>query len=248
MMRGLALFLAFCLIATSGLASYRDKVSGEESNGNYAVFNQSGHTQALGRYQFLPSSFASQGYMTYSGGSKSSWSSYSFNDKAQAAGVSSLADLRYSEAGHSLQDAAFDRFTASNWASLSQSTRALVGSSVSGAPITQDGLLSTAHFLGAGGAEQWVQSGFDAHALPFEVVTANGFSSYAELQDYLMQRMSRAAGSSWDGGSGTIPVGQDGPATGSQGFPGLTASRPIMIHEIPPFQGVRPDLTLGGSQ
>ena len=243
--------IALAVAALAGLvpasAAYVDHITGAESGGKYDVFNTLGHTQALGRYQFIPSTFAGQGFMTYNGsGSKSQWSSYSFNESARSAGVSSVNDLRHSDAGHALQDAAFDRFTSSNWSALSSSTRGTIGSNAYGAPITQDGLLSAAHFLGAGGANKWVESGFDASVLPYNFVTANGFKSYAELQNYLLKRVTNAAGETWAGGSGGAVAsgyGGDGMYDATEGFPGIGAKRPVVIQEIPPFQGTLPNLS-----
>ena len=229
--------------------SYQDHISGKESSGSYSVYNAGGHTEALGRYQFIPSTFAAQGYMTYTGGSKKSWSSYEFNDAAHDAGVYSVDDLRYTDAGHNLQDAAFDRFTASNASAFSSATRAAIGTTVNGVTITEEGLLSAAHFLGVGALNDYVASGFDPSVLPADYLSANGFSSYAELNDYLMKRIADASGSTWDGGSGDSlyadGYGQDGMYDATEGFPGFGSKRPTMIQEIPPFQGRLENLTAG---
>lgn len=224
--------------------SYRQHIVGKESGGDYAIYNKLGHTQALGLYQFIPSTFAGLGYMTYTGGSKSQWSSYTFNDTARAAGVSNVEDLRHSSAGHTMQDAAFDKFTEQNWSALGSSTRGLVGSSVGSVPVTREGLLSTAHFLGAGGANRWAESGFDASVLPYEVVTANGFGSYAELQNYLMKRMADAFGTTHVPGTtyAGYASGGEGMYESTSGFPGLTSKRPVQVREVPPFHGQLPTL------
>ena len=242
-------FLAIGMTALAGLApaaaDYVDHITGAESGGRYDVFNSLGKTEALGRYQFIPSTFAAQGYMTYTGGPTKSWSSYSFNGTAKAAGVSNVSDLRYSDAGHALQDAAFDRFTTRNWSALSSTSKAYLGSTQNGAQITQDGLLSVSHFLGAGGANRWIESGFDASVLPWQVVTANGFSSYAQLQNYLLKRMTNAAGQTWAGGSGEMiatSYGDGGMYDATEGFPGIGTKRPVVIHEVPPFQGTLTNL------
>ncbi|MEC5382744.1 hypothetical protein VSX64_18045 [Aurantimonas sp. C2-6-R+9] len=247
MRRLLAFTLALSLIVPAS-ADYLDHITGAESGGDYAVFNHGGHTKALGRYQFIPSTFADLGYLNYTSGSKKEWSSYSFSAESRSKGISSVNDLRHSDAGHRLQDEGFNRFTNRNWSSLTSSTRGAVGSTIEGAPVTQNGLLSMSHFLGAGGTNKWVQAGFDASALPWNFVTANGFSSYAELNNYLLGRMADAAGSSWDGGSGGSMVaggyGQDGMYSGTAGFPGFGSKRPTLIEEMQPFQGERQ--TLGG--
>ena len=237
-------------LLTSGTAgqgsSYVEHVVGRESAGDYTVFNRAGTTQALGAYQFIPSTFAGLGYMSYTGGARSSWSSYAFISEARANGVSSVSDLRFTEAGRGLQDQAFHRFTQRNLSAMSGSTRGAIGASVSGVAVTQEGLLSNAHFLGASGLNDWVEAGFDASVLPWEYVTANGFSSYAELQNYLMRRMADAGGSTYTPGS-TFAVGGGGAPMyeGTDGFPGLSSKRAVTIREVPPFHGQRPTLAGG---
>lgn len=227
---------------------FRSTVIGAESSGNYAIFNQAGTTQALGAYQFLPSTFAGLGYMNYNGGPKSQWSSYSFSAEARAAGVSSLSDLRYSSAGHALQDGAFDRFTTRNWNAMNGTARGAVGTTLGGVPITREGLLSNAHFLGAGGLNSWAAAGFDASVLPMAVVRANGFANHAELQDYLMGRMAKAAGTTFTPGTSMAGFGGGGAGMyeGTDGFPGLGSKRPVLLREVPPFQGQRANLTPEG--
>lgn len=231
--------------ATDG--SYVDHITGAESGGDYAIFNTLGHTEALGRYQFIPSTFAGLGFMTQTGNCTSSWSCYSFNSTAHAAGVYSLDDLRHTAAGHALQDQAFNQFTEANWGYMNSTTQNTVGTTVNGVTITRESLLSAAHFLGPGALNDYVASGFDPTVLPWSYVTANGFSSYAELQDYLMNRMADASGTTYDGsfpggsgGGGMIDVGTDG-------FPGFGSKRVVRVQERPPFQGQRPNLRLGGS-
>ncbi len=245
LLAGAALIVWPVSLAGQG-ASYVEHVVGRESGGDYTVFNRAGTTQALGAYQFIPSTFAGLGYMTYTGGPRSSWGSYSFTSEARANGVGSVSDLRFTGAGHALQDQAFHRFTQRNWSAMSGSTRGTVGSTISGVTVTQAGLLSNAHFLGAGGLNRWVEAGFDASVLPWEFVTANGFSSYAQLQDYLMRRMADAGGSTYTPGS-TFAVGSGGAPMyqGTDGFPGLSSKRAVTIREVPPFHGQRPTLAGG---
>lgn len=245
-----AALLGSTVIGFAGNEILRDKITGAESGGNYAIFNQAGTTQALGRYQFLPSTFSGLGYTTYNGGPKSKWSSYTFNETARAAGVNSLSDLRYSEAGKGLQDAAFNRFTNNNLNSFSSTTRGAIGSTVAGRPVTTDGLLSAAHFLGAGGLNKWAASGFSAAGLPPGVVAANGGNA-AKLNEYLLNRMGKHAGETWVGGEETQWAGgagdttnytQDGMYDATEGFPGFGSKRQVVIQETLPFQGDRKSL------
>lgn len=242
--------LGTTVLGYAGNEILQNKITGSESGGNYAIFNQAGTTQALGRYQFLPSTFSSLGYTTYNGGPRSQWSSYTFNETARAAGVNSLSDLRYSDAGRGLQDAAFTRFTNNNLNSFSSTTRGAIGSTVAGRPVTTDGLLSTAHFLGSGGLNKWAASGFTAAGLPASVVAANGGSA-AKLNEYLLNRMGKHAGETWVGGQETQWAGgigdttnyaQDGMYDATEDFPGFGSKRQVVIQEVLPFQGQRKSL------
>jgi hypothetical protein len=218
--------------------TYADLIRTQESGGNYGALNTQGGT-AAGAYQITAGTLASLGYVEHTGGSRGSWANYSWTTQAQSQGVSSLNDFLNSSAGHSLQDRAFGELTDRNLASLSSQTRGLAGQTVDGVTFTEAGLLTAAHFLGAGALNDWVASGFDPTVFPPEYLTANGFSSYAELQSHLMNRIGGASGTTYAGGYGT-----GGTFEQTDGFPGLGAKRPVLIRETPPFQGER--ATLGG--
>ena len=245
----MAALLACSILFTPALGqeseSYVDHITGAESGGSYSIFNTLGHTEALGRYQFIPSTFAGLGYMTQTGNCTSSWSCYSFNSAANAAGVYTLDDLRHTPAGAALQDTAFVNFTEANWGYMNSTTQGMVGETVNGVPVTRESLLSLAHFLGPGALNTYVASGFDPSSLPWSYVTANGFSSYEELQNYLMTRMAGASGTTFDG---TFPPGSGGAGMweGTADFPGFGPKRVVRIQERPPFQGQRQDLRTGG--
>ncbi|WP_029066149.1 hypothetical protein [Labrenzia sp. DG1229] len=241
-LRVLALSVGIALAtATAVLAStYADLIRSQESGGNYGALNSGGGT-AAGAYQITAGTLASLGYVRHTGGSRGSWANYEWTSQAQASGVSSLSGFLNSSAGHSLQDRAFSELTSRNLSSLSTSTRGLIGQTVDGVMITESGLLTAAHFLGAGALNDWVASGFDPTVFPPEYLTANGFGSYDELQAHLLNRMGAASGTQYAGGYGTGGVYDQ-----TAGFPGLGAKRPVLIHETPPFQGER--TTLGGSQ
>ncbi|WP_279483542.1 hypothetical protein [Aureimonas sp. SK2] len=245
------------LVGTTALGfaseSYINNVSGAESGGSYSVFNHAGTTKALGRYQFIPSTFAGLGYMTYTGGAKREWSSYTFTPEARAAGVNNLNDLRYTQAGKNLQDAGMKRFTDRNLNGFSSTTRGAIGSKVAGRPITTDGLLSAAHFLGGPGLNRWAASGFSPSGLSADAIRANGGSA-TKLNEYLLNRMGKHAGETWVGGGEVEWAGgtgdttnyyQDGMYDATEGFPGLGSKRAVVIQETLPFQGQRANL--GGS-
>ncbi|OYR17604.1 hypothetical protein CEV31_4331 [Brucella thiophenivorans] len=234
---------AFSMLTAStslSFANYNDAIAGFEGGNDYSIMNQGG-SSALGRYQITAGTWADLGYLQYNGGSKSDYGSYSFTDKAISAGVGSVSDLRNSSAGAALQDRANQELAARNWASMNSGVRDLVGQTINGVTITQDGLLSASHFLGAGALNKWVASGFDPSVLPAEYLKANGFKSYEELQAYIMKRITGGAGNSaFDGiyaGGGGV-----GMYDGTSGFPGIGNVRPVLIRENPPFQGERKTL------
>ena len=219
---------------------YADLIRTQESGGNYGALNTQGGT-AAGAYQITAGTLASLGYVRHTGGSRGSWSNYEWTSQAASQGVSSLSSFLNSTAGHSLQDQAFNTLTTRNLSALSSQTRGLAGQTVNGVTFTESGLLTAAHFLGAGALNDWVESGFDPTVFPSEYLTANGFSSYAELQSHLMNRIGAASGTLYAGGMGASAAFAQ-----TVGFPGFGAKRPVLIRETPPFQGER--VNLGGTQ
>lgn len=237
--------LALALVLWTGTAfadEYADLIRTQESGGNYGALNTGGGT-AAGAYQITAGTLASLGYVRHTGGSRGSWSNYEWTAQATGQGVSSLSGFLNSSAGHSLQDQAFNTLTTRNLSALSSQTRGLAGQTVNGVTFTESGLLTAAHFLGAGALNNWVESGFDPTVFPQSYLDANGFSTYAELQSHLMNRIGAASGTTYAGGAST---GTGGTFEQTEGFPGFGAKRPILIRETPPFQGER--TTLGGNQ
>lgn len=238
-----AALCALFMLPVAVLADYNENTSKLEGGNSYSIFNGNGGS-AVGRYQITAGTWQNLGYFQYNGsGSRGDWSNYSATDKARAAGVNNLNDLRYSSAGAALQDSANMQLAARNWSAMSSQTRGLVGQTINGVTITQDGLLGAAHFLGAGALNNWVASGFDPAALPASYLAANGFKSYAELQDHILKRMVSMSGQSFaglDGGFGGEAGG--GMYDRTEGFPGIGTKRPILIREIPPFQGEKATL------
>ncbi|MCQ0090350.1 MULTISPECIES: hypothetical protein [Rhodobacterales] len=233
--------IALALWAGTALASdYADLIRTQESGGNYGALNTQGGT-AAGAYQITAGTLASLGYVNHIGGSYGSWSNYEWTSLATVQGVTSLSGFLTSPAGHALQDQAFDTLTTLNLSALSTQTLGLVGQTINGVTFTESGLLTAAHFLGAGALNDWVASGFDPTVFPQSYLDANGFSSYAELQSHLMNRIGAASDTMYAGGTGT-----GGSFAQTTGFPGFGAKRPILIRETPPFQGER--TSLGGTQ
>jgi len=223
-------------------ADYNDTIAGQEGGGSYSIFNENG-SSAVGKYQITAATWEQLGYTRYNGtGNRSDYASYSFTDKARSQGVNSISDLRYSTAGAGLQDRANQELAVQNWAAMSARAQSLVGQTVNGIPITQDGLLSASHFLGADALNDWVASGFDPSVLPPSYLSKNGFSSYEGLQRYLLNRIAKSAGDSG------LRSGETGKRIGESmydqtaGFPGIGKIRPVLIQERPPFQGEKETL------
>lgn len=231
--RKLALvMLCLAISARPGRSGYNDEVARFEGGDSYSVMNQNG-SSALGKYQITAGTWEGLGYLSYQGsGSKSDYANYSFTDKARAAGVGSVSDLRYSSAGAALQDRANGELASRNWSAMSDRARSLVGQRVGDLLVTPDGMLQAAHFLGVEGFNSWVASGFDAGSLPGEYLAANGFRSTAQLQAYLMKRMSGGAGN-----SALADARGASPYTQTSSFPGIGNRRRVLIEERRPFQG-----------
>lgn len=233
------LFAMAVLLVWTGASladEYADLIRTQESGVNYGALNTQGGT-AAGAYQITAGTLASLGYVRHTGGSRGSWSNYEWTSQASGQGVSSLNGFLNSSAGHSLQDQAFNTLTTRNLSALTSQTRGLAGQTINGVTFTESGLLTAAHFLGAGALNDWVASGFDPTVFPQSYLDANGFSSYAELQSHLMNRIGGASGTTYAGGTGT-----GGTFDQTDRFSGLGTKRPILIHETPPFQGERTNL------
>lgn len=174
---------------------FRNAVMGPESGGNYSVLNTITGS-AAGAYQFIPVALADLGYVSRTNPSGGySWSNVAWTGSARSAGVSSLDDFLHTAAGHALQDRAFEQFTRNNWSRLSSGSRGSVGQTVGGVQITEGGLLSAAHFLGAGGLNNFIANGFNGSNLNnlSAILAQNGFSSVAQLNNYVMSRLSSGA-------------------------------------------------------
>lgn len=238
----------FALIASVAYAitggfnheKFRIAVMGPESGRDYTVMNFVTGS-AAGAYQFIPSTLADLGY-TYSTNGSWKWNSVGWTGKSRSMGVSTLDDFRFTAAGHRLQDRAFDEFTERNWRALSGTAKSHIGKVVHGVVVTEGGLLSAAHFLGAGGMNNFAANGFDGSNLRnlSAILRQNGFANVARLNRYVMQRIAGGAaahggvaGASGYGGTvnGTTPYSADGVASSGGGVAavsGVCLSHPIM--------------------
>ena len=199
-------------------SAFRTAVMGPESGRRYHILNYV-TGKAAGAYQFMPQTLADLGYVASSNGSWE-WDSVAFTAKSQAMGVSTIEDFLSTEAGRRLQDQAFDEFTVKNWRSLSATTKGYVGKTVNGVLVTEGGLLSGAHFLGAGGMNNFVRAGFTGENLSnLDTILRQNFPSEQTLERldrYVMGRISSGAaahggiaGASGYGGSATAGSGSN---------------------------------------
>lgn len=231
--------VAYAITGGFDYEKFRIAVMGKESGRDYSVMNFITGS-AAGAYQFIPSTLADLGY-TYSTNGSWNWNSVGFTGKSQAMGVSSLDDFRFTQAGHRLQDQAFDEFTDRNWRALSGTAKSSIGKVVNGVVVTEGGLLSAAHFLGAGGMNNFAANGFDGSNLNnlSAILRQNGFADVARLNRYVMQRIASGAaahggvaGASGYGGTapGTSPYTADGIASAGGG--GTTVTGVCMSHPL----------------
>ena len=196
--------------------AYREAVMGPESGRRYHVLNDITGI-AAGAYQFMPKTLADLGYVASSNGNWD-WDNVYFTAKSQAMGVSTLSDFLTTEAGRRLQDQAFDDFTAKNWRTFTATTKSTIGQTVNGVLVTEGGLLSAAHFLGASGLNNFVRSGFTGANLDnLSKILLQNFPSdqtVARLDRYVMGRI--ASGAAAHGGIGGTS-GYGGSATAENG-------------------------------
>jgi murein DD-endopeptidase MepM/ murein hydrolase activator NlpD len=231
---------------------YRDAVMGPESGRRYHKLNVV-TGKAAGAYQFMPQTLADLGY-TYSINDEWDWESVRFSSKSATMGVNTLDDFLNTEAGRRLQDQAFDDFTAKNWRTLNSTTKSQVGEVVNGVVVTEGGLLSAAHFLGAGGLNRFVASGYTGASLSgLSQILSQNFPAeptVERLDRYVVGRIASGAaahggvaGASGYGGSAT--AGQSGAAYNTQKVSdaktsaGATVSGVCMSHPMMTMSGAR---------
>ncbi|WP_299592498.1 peptidoglycan DD-metalloendopeptidase family protein [uncultured Tateyamaria sp.] len=221
--------------------AYRIAVMGPESGRRYNVLNRV-TGRAAGAYQFMPRTLADLGYVSSVTGGWG-WDDVVFNARSRALGVSSLNDFLNTEAGERFQDRAFDEFTARNWVALSASTKSYIGKTpAQGVLITEGGLLSAAHFLGAGGMNNFVRSGFTgANLNNLALILRQNFPSdptLERLDRYVMGRLVSGAaahggiaGASGYGGSpsgGTYTADQVAQSAAHSAVSGVCMTHPVM--------------------
>lgn len=227
----------------SGVATYMEKIRQSESAGNYGATTDRG--TATGAYQFTAGSLKNLGLVSYTSTPSygaGEWDNVTWNENAW--GVSSRQDFLNNTAA---QDAVMVAYTQNNWNGLNASTKSYIGQSVNGMIVDESALLAGAHFLGAGGMNQFASCGFQSHCLDQAWADANGMTK-EELAAAVRQRMMDYAGldvaeladGSYTPGGGVIAEGthllEDPAPYGSM------ASRAARIPELPPLQGRLPTI------
>ena len=170
--------------------AYADMVLGGEGGGNWAATN--GASTATGAFQFMYGTLQELGYISSDSRSVGSdlygdddWSDVTFTGQD---GVWSRQDFMDNQAA---QLSALDRFTQNNLNSIN----ANYGDIVNGVPLTEGGAAYAAHFLGAGGFNQWASCGYQASCLPTNILEQNAaIGDLNDINDMLMKRLAEGAG------------------------------------------------------
>ena len=208
------------------LGLYAVVVVGAESAGRYDAQNPS--TYAVGAYQIMPAKMVDLGYVSGRGrASDAAWSNYTWTAAAQAKGIASIADFKASRA---FQDDVFRQLTLMEWSRLGPLPKTKVGTVVGGVLVREGGLLNGAHFLGAGGMANFVNSGFTGANLDSlsTILSQNSMSSLADLDAYVMRRIREGQAAHRDG-EGAGSVGADGSVSVSGAELGLSCFQvPVM--------------------
>lgn len=201
-----ALALMAATPGTAAISDWGDVTAGQESKGwpndGYGADNGAGAsdavgtgigsgTTAVGKYQILIQNWQNLGYIE--AGAKD-WDQAVFTDKAKNMGVSSYNDLLMTDAGKVVQDSMASELASDMWGSLNSNATGGIGQTINGVQINEAGLLGGAWFLGSSAMNEWADSGFSEAGLANldnigSILSDNGFTSTAQLQNYLMGRM-----------------------------------------------------------
>ena len=173
----------------SGDANYSDAVLNYEGGGDPYATNPG--STATGSYQFLYGTLVDLGYINPGQSTpppgEGNWDGIVWSGKD---GVYSREQFM---ASSSAQDNALAEFTANNLNTVSNYYEP--GQVVNGVPLSEGGVALATHMLGAGGFQQWADSGFSASGLDADIAAAHGWTQ-EEYLDHLMGRV--AAGGCYD--------------------------------------------------
>lgn len=201
-----ALALIAATPGTAAISDWGNVTAGQESKGwpndGYGADNGAGAsdavgtgigsgTTAVGKYQILIENWQNLGYIEPGA---SDWDQAVFTDKAKNMGVNSYNDLLMTSAGKVVQDSMASELASNMWGSLNSNATGGIGQTINGVQINEAGLLGGAWFLGPNAMNEWADSGFSEAGLANldnigEILSANGFTSTDQLQNYLMGRM-----------------------------------------------------------
>lgn len=209
-----AAIMAFGSMASAGdlgiphdfdFTAYKREVIGVESagSGTYSALNST--SGAAGAYQFMPVAIVDIGYGSYTGGGRG-WSGVTWTSLASP--VSSLDSFL---ANPGVQDRAIADFTKLLWRRMASSGGVMseIGKTINGVPITEGGMISAAHFLGAGGAASFVRAGYTCAGIGnlTAILRQNGFSSVADCTQHVMKRFEIGARAHGETSSAVASVG-----------------------------------------
>jgi len=233
--------LALCAPAFASVDEYLENVRGHESTGNYGATTNLG--TATGGYQFTAGTLKDMGLIDYDKRPEfgaGEWEGVTWNDNPW--GVSSREEFLSNAAA---QDAMMAQYTTRNWNGLDSTTKGLLGQNVNGMVVDEAGLLAGAHFLGAGGMNQFASCGFQAQCIDPKQAAANNMTP-EQLAQRVRERMADVAGMD-------VSELADGSYTPGGGFTDAVAATDISavgampvqaakFREVPPFQGTMSSL------
>lgn len=172
-------------------ATYADMVLAGEGGGNWQATNLLGESTATGAYQFTYGTLQELGYISHDSRAVGTdmygageWQGVTWTGKD---GINSRTDFLNSQ---SAQVNALTDFTERNLAAIN----ADYSSTANGVPVTPGGVGYAAHFLGAGGYQQWASCGHQPQCLPAAALASNSSYTPETMNDMLMGRMAEGAG------------------------------------------------------
>ena len=237
------MMVAGVAIAATDVDRYLEYTRDRESAGDYGATTSLG--SATGAYQFTAAALEDLGLISTPGGKgqvgqsgAGEWANATWNDNPW--GISSRADFL---ASREAQDAAMAAYTERNWRYLSSGAKSTIGQTVNGMVVDEASLLAGAHFLGAGGMNEFASCGFAAHCISERAASANNMTR-EQLAGHIHSRMAQYNGldvSEMTDGQYTPPPHAPGAPT-QVADPGPAVSAPgraTRVPELPPLQGRR---------
>ncbi len=161
----------------SGVRDYLELAKKHEANQRCAV--RPSNSSAIGYYQMTLAALRDIGLKDDSG-----------NWIENAWGITSDEEF---QCNHAANDEAMKRYTENNWSRLDDEVKDRIGRSAYGVVIDAASLLAGAHFLGAGGLNDFIECGMHVTCISESVVQTNG-GDRATIHRKLIRRMKESVG------------------------------------------------------